>query len=103
MALAPLEFTITAGPSKFDLMTSLFISTAETPHYVMFTLRLGLVHGGVQQTQVCINSVEREDGGDERWRIKGWVVHSNDKFNGSKIEGTYDTKERQGRLTYTLK
>ena len=57
---------ITAGPSKFDLQTALFVRKPDT-HCVEFTTEDGRIFDAI------ISSVGIEDGSGESWLIEGYA------------------------------
>lgn len=60
------KIDIANGPSKFDIMVSLFDSGCQGRKSVCFQTATGVV-------LVFVDSVEREDGSGESWNIKGRV------------------------------
>lgn len=73
---------IVSGPSKFDLMTAVFVWKPER-HKVQFSTDTNMVLSAV------IDSVSAEDGSGESWNISGRVEPSDEK--------TRDALSRQGR------
>lgn len=63
------EFTITGGPSKFDLMISLFYGGTHQRMGVHFQLDNPGVSGA--EVNVFIDQIQREDGSGESWNISG--------------------------------
>lgn len=88
------EFNLTAGPNKFDLMLALF-ENRDGSHHVKFTIEQRVpgtaksVPGTKQVVEVCISSIEREDGSAESWNIRGWMT-------GGNFKCYYSTKNRTG-------
>lgn len=97
------SFEIIRGPSKFDLMTSLFVGEAR--ERLSFRLHIGdnrlmdsdcnVVRGEVN---VVINGAERTDGSGESWHVLGYVVGCDAKYRT--IIGDYNTHTRTGQLTF---
>lgn len=75
---------ITDGPSKFDLMLSIFDGKQVT------------FRSGSQQFAVYLMSVEKEDGSHDMWNITGNICG---EFN-NKVRGHYSTKRRAGHLHF---
>ncbi len=85
-----MQRTIIDGPSKFDLVISLFHGDSQkTRTEVLFYLEKnpGLL------VPTMIDSVKREDGSGEKWLFKGYVRAGD--FHG-KVRGYYDTQLRRG-------
>lgn len=80
--------SITNGPSKFDLMQSLFVRKPTRP-YITFVLEDN------RTTMHCfVNSVESEDNSGSSWNIAGFFR------NNEKFKAYYRTDKRTG--TYTV-
>jgi hypothetical protein len=62
-------FNVVGGPSKFDLMVSLFEGNPKDRRTVAFKLE-----GLRQEIKVAITGVQQEDGSGESWNIEGWVM-----------------------------
>jgi len=75
---------VNAGPSKFDLMASLFDGKV-----VKFTI-------GPEEVDVMITGVAREDGSLDSWIINGFIPKDSQE---RKICGWYSTKRRAGQLS----
>jgi len=86
------------GPSKFDLMLSLFDGDIQHRRIAKFTL------AGDAEIRVFVDSIEREDGSGESWNITG-NIHGRVistalmKAYGEKFEMYFSTKKRKGTIT----
>lgn len=78
---------VESGPSKLDLMMSLFMSNMEHPYIVTFTVEMKGQYKGV------IQSIQREDGSGESFNF---TAH----FYGTSgpTSGYYSTKTRKGYI-----
>jgi len=86
------QITIVNGPSKFDLMTALFVWKPER-HKVEFTAANGTVY------TASILACEAEDGSGECWNIRGVVSDSNGRLRIKKhFKGFFRTNTRAGFL-----
>lgn len=86
-----LFYNIVGGPSKFDLMLSLFDGNKSPRRTVEFKLQESQI-----PITVAITSVQQENGSGESWNILGEIVNSD---RGFKIDGYFSTKARAGWLT----
>lgn len=92
--------TITAGPSKFDLMLALFDRKRINTRDVEF--RLG--GAGNISALVVIDAVEVQDASGDYWSYKGYVrrmlPHQKDGVPPPplRVEGSYHTGTRQGSI-----
>jgi hypothetical protein len=75
---------ITGGPSKWDLMISLFHGDHLRREKVDFS-----VYETSSKLAVVINSVERESGSGENWNFTGYS-------SNMKVRGYYETHSRTG-------
>jgi len=73
------------GPSKFDLMVSLFVGDSVHRHDVKFSFQED------SEASIVINDVKRESGNGETWFIIGYCEHK-------KVKGYYSTQTRKGWL-----
>ena len=90
------QYEIVKGPSKYDLMLSLFDSTASNPRFVEFTVkRLRSVDNHTITVRLVIQLVEREDGYGESWHFVG------DGRGQSNFRGHYNCEKRNGTLMVT--
>lgn len=80
---------IVNGPSKFDLMVSLF-STKPASHPVLFKTKN---HGDFTAT---ITGVRWEDGSGESWIIEGYSALA----AGARFTGYFSTKDRRGHIKF---
>ncbi len=87
-------FPITDGPSKFDLMVSLFEGCPSHRKFVTFELA-GLAH----LIPVAITCVEQKDGSGESWNIKGWARTDTVQAH---VEGYYASRGRKGLLKFVV-
>lgn len=91
-----LSFRIVNGPSKFDLMLSLFDGNQTPRRTVSFQLE-----GVEMHIPVAIVMIEQEDGSGESWNFKGQT-----RFEGAKgsfhIKGYFATKGRCGHLEFEI-
>jgi hypothetical protein len=98
------EITIVGGPSKFDLMVSLF-GTNREKRTVYFDV-VGPVSGIRVSAEFVIAAVEREDGSGESWLIQGWrltryVQNREWAIRTEELvpfKGYFSTKSRRGHL-----
>ena len=88
------RFSVVGGPSKFDLMLSLFDGNQTPRRTVDFQLE-----GKKYPISVAILGVQQEDGSGESWNIEGllWDKHHSE---GYKVKGYYVTKGRAGSLVF---
>ncbi len=90
-------FTLVGGPSKYDLLASL-----GEGHAHLRTVNF-LLEGCKQEINVCVMSLEKEDGSGESWNFKAllwnWV---GDLGNHWRIKGYFSTKNRRGTLKFEL-
>lgn len=91
------EFPITSGPSKFDLMISLFHSGNHQRPGVYFQLDNPGVSGA--EVYVMIDQIQREDGSGESWNISGTLLSFSPKGE-LKFKAYFSTKSRTGRIKF---
>jgi len=91
-------YRISAGPSKFDLMMSIF---GEKP-VLEFTFdgptdTTNPLHSAicVQTIKIRILTVSREDGSGESWNFEGKI-----SGNDQPVKGYYHTRNRRGHLSF---
>jgi hypothetical protein len=95
MATTPIgSFQVTNGPSKFDLMLSVFERKVVT---------LALKRCGVKDVRVIVSAIEQEDGSCDSWCVKGFIVqdcpiHQELSREYLIFEGYYSTKDRMGHI-----
>jgi hypothetical protein len=84
------KYSVIDGPSKFDLMVSLFVGSnaAGSQSEVYFTLEDGF------RVPVRINGIEREDGSGESWCITGY-------FGQVRASGYFSTSRRHGYIEFS--
>ncbi len=83
-------FKISGGPSKFDLMVSLFDGDSSNRRSVSFTVE-------EQTCEVTISTLSREDGSGESWNFSGFVRGSI-VSPGYGIKGYYSSQRRCGHF-----
>jgi len=84
------NYSIQNGPSKFDLMLSLFDGTSTNPRLVEFhVVREHSV--SILVFSVLLVGVQREDGSGESWLFTG-------HHDGKRVKGYFSTKTRRGRV-----
>ena len=82
------------GPSKFDLMLSLFDGNKEPRRTVEFDL------GGTRGLiTVAITMIQQEDGSGESWNFEGWITNYRRNFG---VKGYYSSKGRTGCITFVV-
>ena len=87
------DFRIIGGPSKFDLMVSLFEGNPENRTVVAFKL------GGLRQDiNVAITGIRQEDGSGESWIFEGWVVGE----PSAQVKGHYGSRLRGGIFNFLV-
>lgn len=84
------QIEIVAGPSKFDLMNSLFVWK---PNH----LTVDFMDPVGTHYEVMITAVEAEDGSGEKWLFKGREIVGN-KVSPKPLRGFIDTHTRMGHL-----
>lgn len=88
-----LRQTITNGPSKFDLMVSLFDGGVRNRRPVLFT------YSNKNQIRVVINWLDRDSGDGENWSFCGYETRCDkggEPVSSNHIRGFYSIKERTG-------
>jgi hypothetical protein len=88
------RFVIVNGPSKFDLMVSLFDGDFQRRKEITFTVPTGVALPPMVVT-ATISGAEREDGSGESWNFRAMVFIPN-HCSWEKATGYYSTKTRQG-------
>lgn len=86
-----MSFHIVDGPSKFDLMVSLF-DVKEPRRTVEFRLE-----GVCDSITVAITSVQQEESSSESWNIEGLITN----YRGISLKAHYSSCSRNGCLTFT--
>lgn len=87
-----LKFPVTGGPSKFDLMLSLFDGNQTPRKTVEFKLE-----GIKTPVRVAVTGVSQEDGSGESWIIEGWLSGMEKSFP---ISLWFTTSSRKGYITF---
>lgn len=90
MATAENRLSVTAGPSKFDLMLSLF----EKGKTITFTV-------AGKPILVQVNGVSIEDGTRESWIVVGYIINSDPKQKSERFSAYFHTARRTGHFTIT--
>jgi len=96
---------IVNGPSKFDLMVSLFDGDCNHRREVKFHTerpeksphRSGLMDYPIMVNTypaIVINGIERESGGGENWNFQGFLLG----VDCCNVKGYYSTQTREGWL-----
>lgn len=84
---------IVGGPSKMDLMFSLFLET----YTVSFKTRRGGGELGNYRT-VNITSLKRDDSSGENWLLEGCAYNPERRSFSDNVKGSYSTACRKGTL-----
>jgi len=89
------QINIVDGPSKFDLMTALFVWKPERLR-VEFKADDGAIY------KASINACEAEDGSGECWIIRGYAIDASSVRSRSaeSYEGFFRTNTRAGFLRF---
>ena len=90
MTHVPGHYLITNGPSKFDLMLSLFDGNKKPRRTVTFQIQ-----GGPGEIEVAVTMVRQEDGSGESWLFGGHCHNSIPTLN---VNGYFNTRSRKGWL-----
>ena len=91
MAQKENRFRINNGPSKFDLMVSLFGGNALDDRTVKMSFFDHSLFSQHNDVTFSIIEIEREDGSRESWMFKAYL-------NGRPVEGYYSSQTRQGHF-----
>lgn len=90
---APYEPTtnvcIINGPSKWDLMLAIFDSTSSNPRVLTFEI----TDDSIDEVEVRINGVRREDSSGESWSMSGRLGPVSDT-----VKIYFNTQTRKGRM-----
>jgi hypothetical protein len=89
-----LSFNTIGGPSKFDLMLSLFDGNKDLRRTVEFRLE-----GAREPIVVAVTSVQQEDGSGERWNFEGRLTNYRRGFS---VRGYYSSNSRKGYITFIV-
>ncbi len=92
------QTSIIYGPSKFDLMISLFEGNPVPRKKVEFSINTGMTTSApagkklsmTEKLELAITGVEQEDGSGESWLFKGY----SEKYQ--KASGYYNSQTRKG-------
>lgn len=82
------------GPSKFDLMISLFGTQGARP-----AVEFKVAGGIVGRVRVEIRGVSREGSTDESWSLTGFM-QPDPEMGAIWLTGSYSTSTRGGKLKY---
>jgi hypothetical protein len=85
--------TILDGPSKFDLMLSLFDGNSTKPRYARFFILEPGARESSNSIPVLISGIIREDGSGEKWIFTGYI-------QGKSVTGYFCTQDRRGWIRY---
>lgn len=80
------------GPSKWNLMLSLFDGDSLHRRPVFFFTDAPAPNGLAPRVEVYINIIEREDGSGENWNFDGCLKDS------TRVKGFFSTSRRRGWL-----
>jgi hypothetical protein len=97
------RFVITDGPSKWDLMVSLFEGNKTPRTRVRFTVENYPSPGGLLITaeiDVGIVAIQQEDGSGESWNFQGCTNHTYTNKQVGVIRGYYSTRCRRGSYEF---
>jgi hypothetical protein len=86
-------FNIVGGPSKFDLMVSLFEGNPHCRRTVAFKLE-----GLRQEINVAITGIQQADGSGESWNFDGWVLGE----PHAHVKGYYGSHGRAGYFHFIV-
>lgn len=102
--MTPNQFSVTGGPSKFDLQNALFCWNPRRPALFNATCPVSTAF------EVFVLSVEAEDGSGESWNIEGVVgeVQRRNKVQikfflperGQRVQLYFRTDRRQGHVEF---
>lgn len=82
------------GPSKFDLMLSLFDGNQHPRRTVSFQ-----IEGFKKEVTVAITSVQQEDGSGESWNWEGFLRFA-PETKAIRTKGYFSTKHRTGYFKF---
>jgi hypothetical protein len=82
---------IIEGPSKFDLMNSLF----KKDERIQFSVKN---ENGKVVFPFLANAITAEDGSRERWIIEGYTFNTNKNCTDSVMKVYYDCRSRTGSI-----
>lgn len=88
---------IVNGPSKFDLMLTLFDGDSSHRRTVAFLLENPETEPWCGSLNFVINKVEREDGSGENWLFRGY---SSDTDKNLPVKGLFSTRTRKGWIEF---
>ena len=95
------RFNITDGPSKWDLILSIFDGDSSNRRKATFSIEEPEAHEKyprLPDLDFVINGATREDGSGENWLIQGYYPGANDPT--VPMNGFYSTKNRRGWLEF---
>lgn len=101
---AKYRFNITNGPSKMDLMFSLFDSDRRDGKTAIFEVIESNESGqrittDFEGLRIRINGVSHEDGSGESWCFSGYIVGPSRKdLNFGRVQGWFRSSNRSGWL-----
>lgn len=88
------SFNVIGGPSKFDLMLSLFDGNKDPRRTVEFKLE-----GAREPIVVAVTMVQQEDGSGESWNFQGHLINYRRGFD---VRGHYSSNSRKGYITFIV-
>lgn len=100
MATAAERYEIQRGPSKFDMMVSLFSGAKLDRKTVSLRMRSTTKFVRDVNVDIVIEGVKREDDSGEEWLFSG-VICSKDSLpfcEGETVKGCFNTSDRRGLL-----
>jgi len=100
--MAPKQYRIVGGPSKFDLMIAFFARELDGGRRsVTFSLSFPRVIDDLrwlEDVEVILNDLQWEDGSGESWNWKGYTLGAKQRGWGPDVEGHFSTHTRLGWL-----
>lgn len=92
---------IVSGPSKWDLMLSLFESSTTGRRRLVFTVASRRIKEDVEERRALINSIERVDDSGENWLVGGRIepMAGSCQLPMMRFKASFSTQTRKGHLT----
>jgi len=90
------QLVIVNGPSKFDLMLSLFDGNKEPRRTVQFRVRSETGRMEINH-EVAVTLVQQEDGSGESWNFQGLTWGQSISH---RVRGYYSSKRRTGTFNF---
>jgi hypothetical protein len=82
---------ITEGPSKFDLMNSLF----KKDEKIQFSVQ---TEKEKIQFPFLVHSIAAEDGSRDRWIVEGYTFNTNKQCSDANMKLYFDSRSRTGSI-----